>query len=282
MGGHAFDHGAQYFTVRDPRFADFVGHWLETGIAERWSGPLAAVRHGSVAALPGEVGYVGVPGMSALARDLLAQCSARFGAAVMSVRRQANAWYLTLSNGSAAGPFDVLVVATPPAQALDLVGSAPPLAELAREANMLPCWATVLAFASPLEVRFDAAFVEDGPLSWIARDSSKPGRRRATDTWVLHASAEWSQANLEASPESVREALYAAFETAITGAGDSPVYLLTHLWRYARPERPRGPSSLYDASTRIGFCGDWLTEGRVEAAALSGMELAERIATGAA
>ena len=147
---------------------------------------------------------------------------------------------------------------------------------------MLPCWAKVLAFASPLEVRFDAAFVEDGPLSWIARDSSKPGRRRTADIWVLHASAEWSQTNLERSPESVREALYAAFETAITGSGDSPVHLVTHLWRYARPERPRGPVSLYDPVARIGLCGDWLTDGCVEAAALSGMELGERITTGAA
>jgi len=27
----AFDHGAQYFTARDPRFVDRVSHWIEAG-----------------------------------------------------------------------------------------------------------------------------------------------------------------------------------------------------------------------------------------------------------
>ena len=38
VGGETlhFDHGAQYFTARDPEFVAFVNHWLETANAAPW------------------------------------------------------------------------------------------------------------------------------------------------------------------------------------------------------------------------------------------------------
>ncbi len=52
-----FDHGAQYFTARDPAFADQVTRWQADGIVARW--PAA-----------GDDAWVGTPGMNApLARD---------------------------------------------------------------------------------------------------------------------------------------------------------------------------------------------------------------------
>jgi hypothetical protein len=52
--------------------------------------------------------------------------------------------------------------------------------------------------------------VNQGPLRWIARNSSKPGRS-GEETWLLHACAEWSEAHLEENPESVAAALVDAF-----------------------------------------------------------------------
>jgi predicted NAD/FAD-dependent oxidoreductase len=61
---------------------------------------------------------------------------------------------------------------------------------------MRGCWALMLRFAAPVDLPFDAAFVNQGPLRWIARNSSKPGRS-GEETWLLHARAEWSEAHLE-------------------------------------------------------------------------------------
>ena len=36
-----FDHGAQYFTARDPRFAERVAAWYEQGLVARLAGPIA-------------------------------------------------------------------------------------------------------------------------------------------------------------------------------------------------------------------------------------------------
>ena len=277
MPPHAFDHGAQYFTVRQPRFRRFVDDWVTSGIVAKWSGTIVTIREGAITPVTERERYVGVPGMSALARDLLRSCDARFQTVVHGVRRQRERWHVTAGDKDDPCSFDVLLITTPPAQVLTVADGTTPLIEPARDAVMVPCWATVLTFPSRVDVPFDGAFVESSPLSWIARDSSKPGRANVHDTWVLHASGEWSQAHLEHPHDFVSEALLSAFQTAIGRFDTISQPLLTHRWRFARPARSDGPGSLYDPAARIGFCGDWLTDGRVEAAALSGMGLAERV-----
>ncbi|MEO8855455.1 MAG: FAD-dependent oxidoreductase, partial [Burkholderiaceae bacterium] len=66
-----FDHGAQYFTVRDPRFERALA--TAPDLCKRWSANTVQVldEHGRVAAagLPSsEAHWVPVPGMSALVR----------------------------------------------------------------------------------------------------------------------------------------------------------------------------------------------------------------------
>ena len=67
----SFDHGAQYFTVRDPRFAQALA--TSPGLCKPWSANTVRVldEHGRVAAagLPAkEAHFVAVPGMNALVK----------------------------------------------------------------------------------------------------------------------------------------------------------------------------------------------------------------------
>ena len=39
----AFDHGAQYFTARDPRFVEQVAAWEAGGVVARWEGRIGAL-----------------------------------------------------------------------------------------------------------------------------------------------------------------------------------------------------------------------------------------------
>ena len=73
---------------------------------------------------------------------------------------------------------------------------------------MQPCWAVMAVFDRPLLADWDAAFVNEGPLSWVSAQVSRPGRP-AAHAWILHASPQWSKAHLEDDADSVREALLA-------------------------------------------------------------------------
>ena len=67
----AFDHGAQYFTCRDPRFAEILEPLRRGGVVAPWPGRIRSLRRGRVSPLREETErLVGVPGMSALSRAL--------------------------------------------------------------------------------------------------------------------------------------------------------------------------------------------------------------------
>ena len=153
-----------------------------------------------------------------------------------------------------------------------------PLAERCKAVRMSPCWATMLAFQTRLDVDFDAAFIETGPIRWLARNSSKP-RRPAGETWVIHARPDWTLENLERSPEAIVEFMTKALEDVVQ-CRVQPLLSIAHRWRYALVERPLGESCLFDDELRIGAAGDWCLGPRMECAFQSGMSAAARIVGG--
>jgi len=141
---------------------------------------------------------------------------------------------------------------------------------------MGPTWAAMLAFSTPLSVDFDAAFVNVGPLGWLARDSSKPDRKEG-ERWVLHASADWSQAHVDATVEEVLPQLVEAFFATTGALRTEPVFAKAHRWRYALATKPLGEDCVMHASGRLIACGDWCLGARIEAAFLSGSAAAGRL-----
>ena len=281
--GWQCDHGAQYFTARDPEFRAEVARWELDGAAARWNPVVHAFgADGAITACVGTERFVGTPGMTAPASLLAAPLALRTETAVTGLQRDATGWRLQAQvagepEGELAAHYDAVVLAVPAPQAVPLLRQlAPGLAALAAGAGMRGCWAMMLQYHAPLALAFDAAFVHQGPLRWVARDSSKPGRG-GVETWLVHASAEWSDAHIEHDAHSVAAQLLPAF-AALGGA--LPHSWSAHRWRYAST----GPSleaarisCVWEEGQGLGLCGDWLNGGTVEAAWLSGHALAQRI-----
>ena len=117
----------------------------------------------------------------------------------------------------------------------------------------------------------------DGPLAWIARNASKPGRDGRT--LVVHAGPAWSRSNLEEAPGAVVAAL-APHWRAATGITAPPSFAAAHRWRFALVEETAGTPFLWDGAARLGACGDWGLGPRVEAAFDSGEALADAVIAG--
>ena len=293
------DHGAQYFTVRDNRFRDEVARWETAGVAALWEPRLAVLEaDGSVArkAPDSTARFVGLPRMSAPAGWLAANLRVHSGYTIVDMQHDRAGWRLhSKEHGVHDDRYDAVVLAIPAPQATVLLQPLLPLTARQTATDMLPCWTLMLRYRTP-GIRFapgyDAAFVNHGPLGWIARDGSKPGRQ-GSETWVLQATAGWSAQHLEDDSDSVIAALLAAF--AALGA-PPPDEVTAHRWRYARAggQQDNGqaiqqnhvdedgePALLREAiwlpAVRVGVCGDWLAGGRVEDAWLSGRTLAAQV-----
>ncbi|MEM8883226.1 MAG: NAD(P)-binding protein [Planctomycetota bacterium] len=247
------DTGAQYFTARDPRFRRYVDAWVERGVVAEWPLRLAVVGGGSVRSKPSaETRYVGTPDMAAVARHLAHDIDVRYGVEINSIG--------DVGRFELAGTrHDVVLLALPPADAAALLPVDAPLRTTAAAVVMDPSWAVTAVFDGPLPLDFDGAFVEDSPLTWIARDSAKPGRGDE-ETWMLHGTTE--------------HGLLEAFFAAVGLEPVEPLSTDRTAWPHAIAPDPLEVECLWDAERRLGVGGDWCARSRVEGAFLSGQALA--------
>jgi renalase len=276
--GLQFDHGAQYFTVRDPRFQRFLDSWQAEDIAQPWNGRIVSLRDGTVEHEKTSANrFVAGPGMNAVCKQLAQDLDVRTNTRVIPPSRQEEKWFVLDDERQELGHFDIVIVSAPAPQAAELLQNAPDLAVRAASVRVDACWAVLAEFPTRLPIDFDGAFVQNSPLSWIARNSSKPGRDARLETWVLHASADWTQTHLEDEAEVVLPKLLSAFGEA-TGLGSVTAKSSTaHRWRFALPANSLPEQCLFDSQRGIGACGDWCAGPRVEGAMLSGIAVAEKV-----
>jgi len=274
----AFDHGAQYFTVRDDRFQRQVHSWLQEGIAQEWQGSIGTVKDGTIQKKNvSTTRYVGVPRMSAITRSMSASLDIKFKTRIIDSHFDGHQWEITDENQMIYSNYDALIITTPPDQALPFLDRSPILKKEVASINMQPCWAVMASFSSPLPISIDGLFVEDSPLSWICRNNSKPERPRS-ESWVLHGSPEWSSNHLEKNADEILPLLLAAFFDAAGIETTKPDFAKAHRWRYALAENPSTQEHFWDESNRLAVCGDWCNGSRIEGAYLSGVAAAGRIA----
>jgi photolyase PhrII len=275
-GEHVFDHGAQYFTARDPRFARHVASWVHARLVAPWTGHIVALgedkRLTDVSPLDR---FVGVPGMSAMAEHLARDIEVRLGSTINAIRRERAAWCIE-TDKETLGPFDALVLAMPPEQ-IGSISAPATVLESVKPFELLPCWCAMAAFDAPLPLGFDGAFVNDEVIEWVARDSSKPGRPHG-ERWVIHAAAPWSSDRLRDPPDEIAQALIGRFFHALGLDAREPRHLEGHRWSFAKPSGEMPGDCLWLAEHGLAICGDWCRGGRVEGAYLSGVAAAGRIA----
>ncbi len=294
-----FDHGAQFFTVRDPRFEQVLR--LAPALIAPWKANTVRVLDAlgqTMASTPAprDTRWVAVPGMNALVKhwaDPLADGTLagtlHLESQVMRIEADAlhpKRWQLRLEGPGGTrqvlGGFDRVVLAVPHPQADTLLRAsalAPKLCKALQAVDVAPCWTLMLAFPQAMQPgleafgpRWHAASSDHHRIRWVAREPSKPGRS-AVERWTVQASPEWSTEHLEDDPERVKAKLLKGF-AEITGIRATPAHAVVHRWRYAQTRRPLGQPFLRDDKLGIALCGDWCLGHRVEDAFVSGLELA--------
>lgn len=272
------DMGAQYFTARDFGFRQSLQKWLDQGWVAEWKPRVYLYdENGLVESLDDQQRFVGTPRMTALSRQLIGDLPFMSSIRVTALQRDADKqWQLVDEAGSAHGPFDRVVVATPAPQAVALLDAAPSLAQAAAQAGMHAGWTLALAFDAPLNTEVEACFVRAGPLDWISRNSSKPGRT-GVDSWVLQSTPEWAAQHLETDPEAIAQQLQAAFAEVLGVSLPSPAFSHVHRWLYARPADQCNWGALAAPEMGLYVCGDWCLGGRLENAWLSGQQAAKTL-----
>jgi predicted NAD/FAD-dependent oxidoreductase len=253
-GALQFDHGAQYVTARAAGFAAVLDALERSGAAARWLDGGSTPR------------FVGLPGMSGLARALAEGIEVQGAAQVSGIAPDgAGRWRVGLPDGASA-VFDRVVITAPAPQAVALLPAGHPMAERIAVARFDPCLTLMAAFAPDAPRPFQADSDEHAPLAWIAQDSSKPGRPEGATGWVAHASTGWSLEHLERAPQEIASLMLPLLAARLGVDPGQALHTVAHRWRFARVARALGQPFLRDDAAQVYAGGDWCLGPRVEAA----------------
>ena len=287
-----FDHGAQYFTVRDPRFSLAIQAVPgTTDICRPWSAnavrvldPLGHVFEAARATK--EAHFVAKPGMNALVRHWAQPLgkAISYNTQVNRLERVAKGLWTVHTEAKKFTGFDHVLLAIPAVQAENLIKASGKEAANAQwlkamdAVDVAPCWTMMVAFPNATQPdlhigpQWNAARSIHHRIAWLTRESSKPGRSKV-ERWTVQASAAWSAEHITDTEARVTAKLLRAF-AELTGIRAEPAHAQVHRWLYAKTVKPLGKSYQYNPANGLGTCGDWHLGHRVEDAFVSGLELA--------
>ena len=273
IDGATFDHGAQFITTRDPRFAAVLERGRQNGAMEEWC-------RGFTGATDGHARWRGKPAMSAVAKHLAAGLDLHLETPVAALRRDGDRWRAETATGRTftAG---ALVLTPPVPQSLALLDAggfvlAPEMRTRLAAIEYERCLAVMALLDGPSRIPPPGGLAPaDGPIAWIADNQLKG--ISAEPAVTIHATHAFSLEHWDRDRQESGRALIGAAAEWL-GAGIRTFQV--HGWRYSKPMRvDEEPCVLLSQSPPLVLAGDAFAGPRVEGAALSGWAAAEAILT---
>lgn len=278
LGEGVFDMGAQFMTTRDVQFRERVESWLAKGEVLPWyPGPLRNMR------------YVGSKGMTSVPNRIGATLNVRLSERASKLQFKKQRWKVTTvpygSKTTHSYEAHWLILTSPIPQIMELLDASGIDLDFddedeLRKIDYLRCLTVMAQLNGPSGLPNPGAMdLNHAVLRWIG-DNSIKGVSPVPGSITLHASPRFSEAHWEDPPEQRIEAMLAAARPFIKS---DVVEAEAHRWRYSDPIRiyrekhPFRKPYFIDENLQLGMAGDGFNGPRIEAAAISGMELAAAI-----
>lgn len=274
-GDYEFDHGAQYFTAMDPDFESLLADMGDE--ATRWKSRGFYLRTGELSADTGRPRWVGAPRMNGLPKAMAKGLNIQLRRHVARIAGAVGELTLRFEDGSTEGSFDRVICTAPAPQVIDMLPARSPLQPILAEVQMHACFALMVGWPEPFDPGWDSLRVGNLPISWIARNNSKPGRDETISTVVVHAAPDWSDEHADADRDWVQSVMLDAASALCGRKLEQAPHIALHRWLYAYANAGVGQECLIDPALGVVLAGDWCVGGRVEGAYVSGRAAAEAI-----
>ncbi len=272
IAGVPVDHGAQFFTARDPSFQKKVQEWEEAGVCRVWSQGIPTWENGVITEPhEGYPRYICPEGMTALAKHESLGLTVFRESTITDCLREKDLWILKAKEGASWAAKEIISTAPAP-QTLALFNPWIDEEDPIRRVTYAPCITGIFEVPGFLP-SWKGLQVKNSDVSWIAWDAS---RRETADSpfFVVHGSPEFSHSHLEEDPKVAAQSLLIAATEIAGDAFASATLVHAHRWRYAKVENPL-PETHRILSGHLRFAGDAFLQANVESAWLSGRAAAE-------
>ena len=265
IGDATLDHGAQFFTVREPEFERQFQQWVQAGIVREWCTGFSSQ--------DGHPRYIGTHGMNGIAKHLAQGLDVRCNTFVFEVNRNEDTSWSTKIDDGTVFQSDALVVTCPLPQAYSLLITAHvdiPEAlftcEYDRTIGLLAVLDSESAVPAPGGVQNpndSLQFVADNCMKGISH----------IPALTLHFSPAFSEQHWDDEPHALHQLLIHHVQPFLGNA--HIVESQVKKWRFATPRTPWSERIWQHESLVIA--GDAMSGPKVEGAVLSGLAAASAL-----
>lgn len=274
--GGVFDHGAQFCTVRDDRFAGLMDRWCSREVAREWSRGFPADQ---VPAGEHRPAYCGVRGMTSIAKELAASVDVRLNSRVCALDADGAAWRAR-ADGGVTYAADAVLLTPPVPQMLDLLDASrirlqTDVQHQLEGVHYERCIAVLVLLDGPSDIPPPGGVkLDTEPIQWLA-DNYLKGVSPHQSAVTIHAGPEFSRVHWQADDERLVKALV----EAASGYLRSPIRLFqVHRWRYSKPAPCLQQRSVRARSSPpLILAGDAFGGPKIEGAVLSGWAAADQV-----
>lgn len=265
IGSATFDHGAQFFTVREPEFDSQVQKWISEGIIREWCKGFA--QH------DGHTRYIGATGMNGIAKHLAKKLDIRCNTFAFEIMRGKDSTWTTKIDDGSVFTSDALIITCPLPQTYSLLITA----HVNVPEELLHCqYDRTLGLLASLDR--DSAVPAPGGMqnpneyTQFVADNFQKGISQIP-ALTVHFSPSFSEQHWDDAPEDLHQLLLNHSHQWFGGA--QVIESQVKKWRFATPRTPWSERMWQHESLVIA--GDAMNGPKVEGAALSGLAAATAI-----
>jgi renalase len=265
-----FDYGAQYFSVKNTQFQQWVDEWLQAGIITEWN-------QGFTSEANNKTRYRGVVSNRSIAKYLAQNLTVHTNTKVTHLNYDKNQWLVTTETGNNFSG-EMLIMTPPVPQTLDLLDNskitiANDLKTALEQITYYQCIAVLALLSKPSNIPSPGRIsLDKEPLIWIADNYQKGISPHYAVT--LHATPKFSETYWESDNETIANLL---FDAASNWLSDSVREYQVHRWRYSLPSTFYHQPYCALTELPLVIAGDAFVAPKIEGAVLSGIAAANYV-----
>lgn len=269
IGDAVLDHGAQFFTVRSDLFATEVDEWLANGVAREWCRGFADI--------DGHPRYMGIGGMTSIAKFLATDTDVRIGVTVsrLDFDSHSNEWHITATTRESHDVdlvADAAIVTAPLPQTFAMLGSvADEVPQSIREIEYDPTLCLLVTLKRQVNVSESGALQSPDDFFSFVCDNMCKGTS-TTPSMTFHVEPTYSASHYDRPDDELRAMLLERVTRYVSH--DDIIGAHLKKWRFATPRHTHNEACWSHPRIPLVLAGDAFDGPRIEGAALSGIAAA--------
>ena len=275
-----FDHGAQFFAINTVGFRNYVSELLQKKIILPWKFKLAyfeGIKLTKIKIIRNEDKFfVGVPNMNSIVKYLSKKIDVTINTKIEKIIKKKDNWLLHDQNNKGYGKYDWVILTLPAEQSKELITKKISFFPLLKKIKMKSCFSLMVGMNEPLNLNYNAAVIKDTDIAWLAENNSKPSRPKKY-CLLINSSYDYGAKNINSSKTKIITHLLDTTSKLINRNIPKSAIVKLHQWRYVEAENYPNYNYFIDPKNKIGVCGDWFINSRVEGAFISASKLSEEV-----